>query len=227
MEHDNMLAVLKLLKNADKAVGATYLSERTGIPPATVGRILSSLENKKIIEKDSNKGRILTDYGKKYLEDLIIKKESIKIADQFADIVQDVSKKRLLEIIQLRVLIESEGARMAAANCTDENARILEEILMDYAYELRHNQMGDKSDLALHTYIAKLSGSETLHKIVRLLLQKNDAFVKFSAVNRLASQKILHHKELVEAIIAHDGVAAEQKMRRHLLEVMNDVEKFY
>lgn len=227
MEHDNLLAILKLIKKADKAVGALYLSEKSGIPPATVGRILASLENKKIIEKDSNKGRILTDYGRKYLEDLIIKKESIKIADHFANIVQDVSKKRLLEIIQLRVLIESEGARMAAVNCTDENAKILEDILMDYAYELRHNQPGDKSDLALHTYIAKLSGSETLYKIIKLLMQKNDAFIKFSAANKLASQKILHHREIVEAIIARDGEAAEQKMRKHLLEVMSDVEKFY
>ena len=62
MEHGNLLAILKFMKNADNAVGALYLSDRTGIPPATVGRILSSLEKQKIIKKNSNKsGDFYTD----------------------------------------------------------------------------------------------------------------------------------------------------------------------
>ena len=227
MKNDNLLIILKLLRKIDEPVGALYLSERSGIPPATIGRILSTLENQKIIIKDRNKGRILTDYGKSYVDELLIKKENIEVVDHFVNIVQEGTKERLLEILQLRVLIESEGAKMAAENCKKENAEFLENILMDYAYELRHNKLGGNSDLALHTYIAKLSGNDTLYEIIKLLLQKNDAFIQFSAANMLASQKIIQHKELVEAIVSKNGEAAKEKMKKHLSEVINDVEKFY
>ena len=227
MKRDNVLIILKLLKKIDRPVGALYLSERSGIPPATIGRILSSLESQKVVVKDSNRGRILTDYGKSYVDDLLTKIESEKVVDHFVNIVQEVSKDRLLEILQLRVLIESEGAKMAAKNCKVENAEVLRDILADYDYELRHNQLGDNSDLALHIYIAKLSGNNTLYEMLKILLQKNDAFIQFSAANKLASQKILQHREIVEAIIANDCESAELRMKKHLLEVLNDVEKFY
>ncbi|MDD4781789.1 MAG: FCD domain-containing protein, partial [Tissierellia bacterium] len=184
-------------------------------------------ENKKILIKDSNKGRILTDYGKEYIDELLFKNENVKIANQIVNIVQDVSKARLLEVLQLRVLIEPEGVKMAAANCKTENAEILDRILIDYAYEIQHNMSGGKSDFVLHTYIAKLSGNETLYEIIKLLLQKNDAYVQFSEANILAHQKIKQHKDIIDAIIANDCEKAKEKMKYHLVEVINDIERFY
>ena len=227
MKRENDLVILKLLNKSDRPVGATYLSERSGIPPATVGRILSSLEEQQLIEKDSNKGRVLTEHGKSYINDLLIKRENLKVVDRFVNIVQEASRDRLIETLQLRVLIESEAAKMAAENCKLENAEVLRNILMDYAYELRHNELGNNSDLALHTYIAKLSGNETLYEMIKLLLQKKGAFVQFSAANKLYSQKISQHEKIVEAIIANNKEDAEKRMKEHLSEVLNDVEKFY
>lgn len=227
MKQENTLIILKLLREADKPMGSLSLSDLSGIPSATVGRILSTLEKNKILIKDSNKGRVLTDYGKDYIDELLFKKENARIAHQIVNIVQDVSKTRLLEVLQLRVLIESEGVEMAAANCKPEDGEILNKMLIDYTYELQHNLTGGKSDFALHTYIAKLSGNETLYEIVKLLLQKNDAYVQFSEANTLAHQKIKQHKDIIEAIIAKDCERAKEKMKYHLKEVINDIERFY
>ena len=67
IDKQKSLTILKSVQDAGIPIGATYLSKELSIPPASIGRILTELEDEKLIEKVSNKGRVLTDKGRQFL----------------------------------------------------------------------------------------------------------------------------------------------------------------
>lgn len=227
-DKDKELHILKAVNDSDVPVGAIYLSEKLGIPPANIGRTLIRLEEQGLVAKVQNKGRSVTEQGKRCLEEEELKNSKLSIANELIDCASAEDEKNLLEILQVRKLLEVYTARHCAGNATPEMVQELENIQFDYVYELRHGRNGSEQDLNLHLKIAECSGNNTIARILRLLLTDNNSYAEFTkaAISRNGLNQG-EHGPILDAIREKNEEKAGCEMERHLDRVMKNVESFY
>lgn len=220
--------VLKAVNDSDVPVGAIHLSGELEIPPANIGRTLIRLENRGLVTKVQNKGRVITELGKRYLEEEELKNSKMSIANELIDSAAAEDRKNLLEILRVRRLLEGYTARCCAETATPETVRELEDLQFDYMYELRHGRAGSEQDLNLHLKIAEFSGNHTIARILQLLLTDNNSYAEFTKAamshNSLSQSE---HGAILDAIREKDGEKAEYEMECHLERVMKNVEHYY
>lgn len=228
MTDNKDLEILQLMQKGNMPVGATFLSEQLGLPQATVGRTLLALERRGLLEKNSNKGRTLTEEGVAYINQQEQWYEKMKTAQSIIETVESRSKHKLYEILEIRMALEALTAESACANVSEEDINQLDTIMLEHFYNLRSGGVGCEQDLQLHLKIAELSGNHTLRQILGLLLTEENAYTKFSIVApHITAGQLRQHTEIVEAIRSKDGPKAREAMLTHLRQVMENVQKYY
>lgn len=224
---NNEWCILNAINDSDVPVGAIYLSGKLGIPSANIGRTLIRLENRGMIAKVQNKGRAITEAGRKYLEEEAMKNTKRSIASELICSAEADDGKNLLEILQVRKLLEGYAARCCAKAASPEVIRELEDLQFDYVYELRHKRPGSEQDLNLHLKIAERSGNDTIARILKLLLTDNDSYAEFTKAalgrNRLRQDE---HEAILAAIREGDGEKAALEMECHLERVIQNVKDY-
>ncbi len=133
--------LLMQFKEVNLPIGATYLCKRLDVPQATVGRMLTQMEKDGLLEKVGNKGRQLTAKGLAYLEKQCIIDSKKKVASSLISTVEDISKERLLEILDVRKLLECRAIEQACANVTSLEMKELDEIMLEYIYEVKQEML--------------------------------------------------------------------------------------
>lgn len=219
--------ILQAVAESSAPVGAIYLSNELGIPSANVGRTLLRLEKKGMVAKVANKGRAITETGKSYLEEQSEKKSKLCVANELINAASADEKQILLEVLQVRTLLEGYTASCCAQFATEEMIKELEDIQFDYIYELRRGRTGREQDLKFHLKIAEFSGNHTIARILKLILTNNNSHVEFTRaaadVHKLFQKE---HEELIEAIRQRDSGKAKQEMEAHLERVLENVNEY-
>ncbi|MGB4984319.1 MAG: FCD domain-containing protein [Erysipelotrichaceae bacterium] len=216
--------ILKIMNNKKDAIGAIELSNHLNYSQATIGRILLKLEKDGLIEKQSNKGRVITVLGERLLKHQLNCDKATKLV--FDE--NNLSKKRLLEILQIRQLVEEYAIKQACINGEKQQFEQLKAIFNNYRQSVLNNDSGDNYDLQLHLLIAKMSKNEMLYQLYELLLMGDNAYKYFSKANKSISViGLVQHQAIVEALINKDQIKAVEAIRNHLRQVCLDVEKYY
>ncbi len=209
-------------------VGAKILAGTLDIPQATVGRALARLEKLGLIQSVSNKGRQITVRGQALLREQSAADNKAKIAHDLVSLSFDGNKQRLLEVMRIREMLEPDGAARAAQLVTDENLVELENYAFGHRYRLSQGQTAYEEDLGFHLAIARLSGNQTLHKVLELLLTDNNAYVEFSRAGEAERDaQVSAHFQILEAIRSRDPDAACAAMTGHLSHVIRDVMRVF
>lgn len=227
MNENKLILIQKILtqiNDSPRPMGANMLSLLLNVPQASIGRILQYLDYNGYLAKVSNKGRVLTDEGRKYLltvnTDLSLKQN----ADELITITESMDKSLLLDILKTRRILEQETARLAAANATDEDIHTLTEILKHQETEKQSNALGENEDLAFHKKIASMSKNRILEQLLTLILTQNNAYREFSFIRQhIASKSSNDHRAIIEALRTHDSEAASCHMDRHIAELIDDL----
>lgn len=215
--NDNMIKLLKYMQEYSLPVGAIFLGEELQIAQATVGRMLAQLEKDGYIKKVKNKGRIVTSKGDKYLLEYDRQMQRKKTVNSLLRIYDELPKEKLLEILDIRMLIEVKTAELACINGTDEEMQELEKTFLEWKLEILADRLGTEQDLALHLLIARMSRNNTLYSICELLLTQENAYAKFSGMlDNLKTIQMQQHENIVEMIKKRDAEAAKTAMYQHL-----------
>ena len=223
----NAVNTLKEMAAINAPVGAIYLGEKTSIPQATVGRILFQLEGLNFVEKVGNKGRMVTQSGHEYLRNHEIQTSRIQSVNHLANLYSgEISKEKLLEVLEVRMLLEVNTAERACIHANDMDRMALEKCMLEWKLALHEGTLGSDQDLKLHLLIAKMSGNATLFSMCKLLLTEDNVYAGFSAkAARLSTIQTEQHEAIVQAIIANDGEKAKEAMYLHLKTIYEDVKK--
>lgn len=120
------------------------------------------------------------------------------------------------ELIQARLLIECEVARIAAARVAAESARRLQDALDAEQDDLVSHAEFVSNRLEFHYLLAEMSGNRLLQAISSALFRlTGDVILEVKPV-----RKVIHrpeeHTEILRAILTHDSDAAARAMQRHL-----------
>ncbi len=131
-------------------------------------------------------------------------------------LVTQLSMKDVLDIWQIREILEPAACRLAAGRVDPAALVDLEKRILDLQHHEGHDyETHHRTDLALHRLILEGAGNAVLRQVVETLA---DRIVQVRMVNSPArfARSVAEHLEILAALRAGDGGAAADAMRRHL-----------
>lgn len=142
------------------------------------------------------------------------------------DVLPDVSA---FEVTEARLVIESEGAALAAKSISDEALARLEALTKDMANP--DEEISTKADQEFHTTIARESGNSAIVHVIETLWRMREELpdVKHmyeSICDEDANSRAKEHQDILDALQARDPARAREAMRLHfrrLIGAMLDV----
>ncbi|WP_413536910.1 FadR/GntR family transcriptional regulator [Carnobacterium divergens] len=125
-------------------------------------------------------------------------------------------KKRLShDLMDVRVMIEPEIAKLAAEHATPAEVEEMEAICLVIEKLIHENKNHEEKDIQLHSAIAKASKNVVVPSLIPIIQTAISLFINLT--NRsLKEETIETHRQIVEAIKIKDGEAAKKAMQQHL-----------
>ena len=178
------------------------LVEEFGISRPVMREILADLESQGLVERRPNRGTV----------------------------VRRVDSISLLEIMEIREVLEGLAARLAARNSKPEDWKEMEKAFGAPAEKMVKDQEFEKFleiVASLREQIVRAAKNEELTKLIYSL------FAKITIVQRRVvilpgrmEQAINEHREILKALISGDENAAEQKKRENLRSAREYLKKY-
>jgi GntR family transcriptional repressor for pyruvate dehydrogenase complex len=193
----------------------------------TVGRILRELDHDGLTVKVSNRGRVLTEKGRRRLELVRFENTRHQWADGLLKNVDPPSRADFLPILEALALIEGEIARLAAERATDKQIKGMLAVVEEQRKNLENPMRGAQQGTDFHHLLAEACGNPFLRLAKGILWDVNrpllDLWYEANIITGTSSYPA--HLQLAQAVAAHDPRAAQRAMRDHFAVFVRAVEK--
>ncbi len=184
------------------------LTEKFGVSRVPIREALSVLEASGIIESKQGGGNWV---------------KEVNLANMFERTqFQVVDIKQVHDLLEMRTIIESEAAYLAASRHTEEDIVRLKESL-DAFKEVMGDEwsLGYEADFTFHRAIVNAAHNPFLTETMKNLSDLHLRALKFSLEKNLGwaakRKEVTHeHEEIYEAIKRRDGHAAKEAVIKHL-----------
>jgi DNA-binding GntR family transcriptional regulator len=140
--------------------------------------------------------------------------------------VRLLSDQEAVEIAEARRVIEAMVARQAAERAHKDDHKILRGIIADMRAAVASSDLAaySRHNAALHREIQRIAANSTADRLLQTLksqiVRLQFRFILFPG---RPPQSLIEHQDIVQAICARDGDAAEAAMRRHLDHVVSNL----
>lgn len=224
-------SILKLLEKHQKPSGASLIKRelknlKINISEATIGRILFNLDNIGLTFKDGYRGRVITDKGKLYLNNLQRKKDRREKGELFLNVLDIQEIDRLLEALEARKVIESQMAKFAAAKSNIQTEKDFKVIIESHERVVK-NLTEYEYNVPFHKYIATLAGNKVLELMLQMVMDDTRFTPALKKVEKnLGMKTIEEHKNIAKAIIEKNTEAAEKAMADHIETLIVKIKEF-
>lgn len=136
-----------------------------------------------------------------------------------------IERPALLEVLEFRSIIESESARLAARRASEEDIKILEEMIEQMKQRKGDYEKFSKSDLSFHAAIAMATKNSIIVKITSILHDILEAAMEEAVKIVGFDDGIYYHTLIVESIKARNEEKAFSIMREHIDNVIRKFDK--
>jgi DNA-binding FadR family transcriptional regulator len=206
-------------KAGDRLPAERDLADEFGVSRTAVRQALSSLQNTGFVMTRQGSG------GGAFITDLTFDHLVTTYLDLFL-----ANKISIPELYQVRLLVEPEVARGAAANVTARYARRLE-VAMEKEKMFPDSLSADiDRKTAVHFILAEMCGNRFLESIVRSVMGLSRRIVEVLAPDPVEIHPAGLHEPIVRAVLDKDPDQAFAKMREHAIsfgEVLMKLEKAF
>ncbi len=138
------------------------------------------------------------------------------------------SKRQIIEMIQMWAALESMAARLATLQAPDDEIAKLRHLFDEFQNSPPSEHLCEYSDanIAFHTEVIRLGGSQTIVDATRNLLLHVRA-VRRATISQSdrASRSIIDHLKIIEALERRDTELAERMTRQHTLDLAAHVDR--
>lgn len=180
------------------------LAEIIGVGRSTIREAIKILVSKNVLEVRRGLGTFVVNTSIKFND-----------SDPFGlNIVED-RHKLVLDLLNVRLMLEPEIAFLAAQNATTEEIKELFEKCNEVEKAIHDGIDHTSMDIEFHTCIAKCSKNVAVEHIIPVINSSVAVFVNITHF-RLTKETIQTHKAIVDAIAKKDGVGAKCAMYMHL-----------
>ncbi len=226
-------SILEILNASDEPVGSWYIvnvfnEKGIDVSSATIGRELNQLEVLGYVEKHGFKGRSITLLGKQLIEvakttlELDYYKKSLELL-----ITSDVLENFLM-VLEARMAIERQTARLAATRITDEELNELEKRLDEQMSHSKDHVSIAQDDVVFHSMISKASKNKALFSLYMILSSMGQQSQLFEELRtRVKDNYSPFHQQIFNAIKERDPEKAESCMVDHISKLIVDVNMYW
>lgn len=184
------------------------LCERFGVSRATVREAVRSMEVRGFVSREHGKGIRVTD-------------NRVQVMTQFISDMMSVNASDLLELIEVRGIIEVEAARLAAVRAGTAEIELLRQFLVTMeSTEVVDDDYSDycDADLQFHSHIVKASKNNLLHTLTNAYtpLLRSLVLASTQASGFVMEKRFHFHRNLFDSICSGDPEQAAECMRVHI-----------
>lgn len=197
-----------LLKPGDRLPSERQLCAQMGVSRTHLREALRKLEFYGILKTLPQSGTYVAGMGIPALEGLISEMLGLEAND-------------FKSLVETRVLLETNIARLAAEFRTDKDLRELESALHAHRKKIESNQIAVDEDFLFHLKIAE-AGKNTVLKSLMLIITPDimQYFKKHNVCgDGRSANAIEQHENLLQHIINRDPDAAGESLKRHLNDI--------
>lgn len=225
--------LLKYLSSNRGPVGSWVLKvvlemKDVAVSTATIGRVLKEMDDMGYTRLVGAQGRVITDKGASCIEEISSRLKRERLQKNLIDAAQPENLQELLDLLLARKALECETARLAALRADQASLEALKEHME--CHERCVEQSGDPSRAALnfHATLAKASGNKFLIASLDILIYeewKLELKINELVTRKRGAEYADHHRGIVEAIMRGDADEAERQMKKHMEDVIDDVNR--
>ncbi len=195
-------------KPGEKLPPERKLAEHFGVSRNQVREAINKLQIYGILKVLPQSGTYIAGLGLVAIEGLI------------TDILK-LDKPEFKSLVETRILLEKEAARLAAIHSTKDDIVQLKNALSRYEEKLREGDVAVEEDLIFHLKIAEAGKNEVLKTLMMIItpdIVKN--FIKLKVCNEKNNKKTIEeHRLILQMISDGNPDGAVDAMEEHLQEV--------
>lgn len=202
------LIVTGQLRSGDKLPSERKLSEKLSVSRSAVRDAIKKLEFYGILKTHPQSGTVVAGMGTTALKGLL------------SDILK-VDGSDFRSLVETRIILEINSARMAAMRRTDESIIRIKKALENYHAKLLLKQPTVEEDLLFHLEIAEAGQNSVLKSLMMVIIP--DIITNYTKYNVCGedfhNQRYLEHQEVVKHIVNQDADKAGEVMEQHLKDI--------
>lgn len=184
------------------------LSQAFGVSRSVVREAMSRLKTEGLLDSRQGKGVMVLDPAAR----TSFRMEAIDL----------LSRSNLAQIYEMRAVIESEAASLAARRRRPKDLKRLRDCLARMARAVEESSDGTQPDLDFHRIIAEASGNRYLQDLMEYLNGRVGTVIRAAREHSNRSSNLpdrvqREHESIFAAISAGDADQARASSRRHLL----------
>lgn len=198
-------------KAGEKLPSERELAETFKVSRTSVREALRALETQGLIVSRTGAGNFVADLP---VESLIAPLARLLIDE----------KKALVDVFEMRKLIEPQIAALAAERVTAGDIAQLKRIVRKQADAVGRGETGVEADAELHLAIGRATQNRALQKLVSGLMEILGRSREESLqTDKRRATSIAAHRRIIAAIEKHDKARARSEMLRHIEQVEESV----
>ena len=221
--------MLRLVRQNETGLGAWEIQvslREAGIElsTATAGRYLKELDNSGLTVKISNKGRVLTQEGRAYMERMDTELMSSYLHKSVKKAAGGSEYKDLFDIYAVRIPIELEAVRLCCRNAAGEEIDEIGRYAESYGHLARDGEDFTNASLDFHVLIAKGTRNHFMAALLGMLIfeqKKIENSLDYLVTRQCGLLFSQQHREIFESIRARDEEKAVRLMQIHFDEIID------
>lgn len=191
------------LKPGDKLPNETVLCQRLNVGRSSLREAMRALASRNIVTIRQGSGTYIA--------------SSTGVVDDPLGLSFINNKKKLIhDLMEIRFLLEPSIAALAAMHADDTEIKKIYKLCDDVEELLKAHKDHSDKDIELHTAIALSSKNIVVPRLVPVIFRSIPLLIE-STGNTLCNETIKSHREIADAIAAHDAVRAHDAMYLHLV----------
>lgn len=208
------------VKAGERLESVEQLAKRFQVGRSTIREALSALRAMGLVDIRQGEGTFVTRY------------DLSRLAEPIGDFIK-INKKEMLEFFEVRKIIESGAASIAAQKRTPEHLLAMKAALASMASATGGDNLGEVADANFHIAIAEATQNAVLLKMMNQIADTLRDTMKESRRLWLFSEdstlERLHqeHCAIYNAIEEQNPMLAQQLMLAHLVKVENLLIRYY
>ena len=195
------------LKPGDRLPAERELAAKFGVGRSSLRDAIRTLEVMGIVESRQGSGTVVRDLS---TDSLVVPLASV------------LAHKRglVVELLDVRRMIEPALAARAAANATEEELARLEDIVRRQAEKVRRGEPSIEEDSEFHYTIALAARNSVVLRVIDVLMDLlRESRARSLQVKGRPERSCAGHRRILRAIKRRDGPAAEAAVLKHLKEI--------
>ena len=208
-----------VLKPGDRLPSERELCKRLGVGRSSLREALRSLAVMGIIDGRVGDGTFVSNSNKRYLEKTL----------QWGLLLD---RKRVQDLIETRLMLESQTAFLAAQRVTSENIEAIEETLRGMEASIAQPDKYLEFDLQFHLTIARSTQNSILYSLLSMIRGYLQEWIKGSlaepstdGTDTRARLSLLEHQKILDAVRRGEADQAQQAMTEHILSSSVDLQR--